>query len=87
MAEIRVILETKEGLAVPTEAIQSRDNQFVIFVVSGEKAHKVPVEKGLDNDGWTEVISSELNEQSVVVTMGQNMLEEGKTVSVQKENK
>ncbi len=87
MAEVKIILETREGLAVPTEAIQSRDNQFVIFVVSGEKAHKVPVEKGLENDGWTEVISSELNEQSLVVAMGQNMLEEGKAISVQKENK
>ncbi len=87
MAEVKIILETREGLAVPTEAIQSRENQFIIFVVSGEKAHKVPVEKGLENDGWTEVISSELNEQSLVVAMGQNMLEEGKAVSVQKENK
>ena len=87
MAEISVILETKKGLAVPTEAIMSRDNQFVVFVVSGEKAHKVPVEKGIENDGWTEVISNELSEQSPVVTMGQNMLDEGKAVLVQKENK
>lgn len=87
MAEISVILETKKGLAVPTEAIMSRDNQFIVFVVSGEKAHKVPVEKGIENDGWTEVISNELSEQSPVVTMGQNMLDEGKAVLVQKENK
>jgi len=87
MAEVSVVLETRKGLAVPAESIQSRDNQFVIFVVSGEKAHKVPVQKGLENNGWTEVISSELNEQSMVVTMGQNMLDEGKAVSVQKENK
>jgi multidrug efflux pump subunit AcrA (membrane-fusion protein) len=87
MAEVSVVLETRKGLAVPSESIQSRDNQFVIFVVSGEKAHKVPVQKGIETNGWTEVISSELNEQSMVVTMGQNMLDEGKAVSVQKENK
>ncbi|MFA5293233.1 MAG: efflux RND transporter periplasmic adaptor subunit [Phycisphaerae bacterium] len=86
MAEISVILETKKGLAVPTEAIMSRDNQFIVFIVSGEKAHKVPIEKGIENDGWTEVTSSELNEQSTVVTMGQNMLDEGKMVSVQRGN-
>ena len=47
MAEIRVVLETRKGLAVPTESIQSRDNQFVIFVVSGQKAHKVEFKKAL----------------------------------------
>ncbi len=87
MAEVRVILETKDGLAVPTEAIQSRDNQFIVFIVSGEKAHKVPIKKGIENDGWMEVISSELREQDMVVTMGQNMLDEGKAVSIQKGNK
>jgi RND family efflux transporter MFP subunit len=87
MAQVRLILETRDGLGVPTAAILNRDNQFVVFVVSGERAHKVAVEKGLENDGWTEVISKELNEQSMVVTMGQDMLDEGGAVSVQKENK
>jgi RND family efflux transporter MFP subunit len=83
MAEISVVLETRKGLSVPTESILNRDNQFIVFVVSGDKAHKVGVQKGIENNGWTEVISSELNEQSMVVTMGQNMLDEGKAVSVQ----
>jgi RND family efflux transporter MFP subunit len=87
MAEVRVILETRDGLGVPTEAILSRDSQFVVFVVSGERAHKVAVEKGIENNGWTEIISNELSGQSMVVTMGQNMLDEGEAISVQKENK
>jgi multidrug efflux pump subunit AcrA (membrane-fusion protein) len=87
MAEVGAVLETRKGLSVPTECILNRDNQFVVFVVSGGKAHKVPVQKGIENNGWTEVVNSELNEQSMVVTMGQNMLDEGKAVSVQKENK
>lgn len=87
MAEVSVILETQKGLAVPTESILIRDNKFVVFIVSGDKAHKVSVQKGIENNGWTEVTSSELKEQSMVVTMGQNMLDEGKTVSIQKENK
>ncbi|MGB8227297.1 MAG: efflux RND transporter periplasmic adaptor subunit [Sedimentisphaerales bacterium] len=86
MAEISVVLETRKGLAVPTESILRREEQFVIFVVRDGKAHQVQVKKGIENNGWTEVVSSELNEQSVVVTMGQNMLDEGKAVSVQKGN-
>ena len=87
MAEIRAILETRKGLAVPSESIQRRENKSIIFIVSDNKAHKVEVQTGIENDGWTEVISGELSEQSLVVTMGQNMLEEGKAVSIQKENK
>ena len=87
MAEIRVVLESKQALAVPTESIQNRNNQLVVFVVSGDKAHKVPVEKGLEDNGWTEVVSNELNEQSMVVTMGQNMLEDNKAISIQGESK
>ncbi|OHB57091.1 MAG: hypothetical protein A2173_04175 [Planctomycetes bacterium RBG_13_44_8b] len=87
MAEVKVILETRDGLAVPTEAILNRDNQFVVFVVSEEKTHKVPIDKGIENDGWTEVISDELSGQSMVVTMGQDMLDEGKAISIQKETK
>jgi multidrug efflux pump subunit AcrA (membrane-fusion protein) len=87
MAEIRVILETRKGLAVPSESIQCRDNKSIIFIIADNKAHKVEVQTGIENDGWTEVVSSELSEQSIVVIMGQNMLEEGKAISVQKENK
>jgi RND family efflux transporter MFP subunit len=85
MAEIRTILETRKGLAVLSESIQHRDNKSIIFIIADNKAHKVEVQTGIENDGWTEVVSDELSEQSLVVTMGQNMLEEGKAVSIQKE--
>jgi len=85
MADIRIILETKQGLAVPSTSIQLRDNKSVVFTVSGDKAHTVTVQTGIENHGWTEVISDKLNEQSSVVTMGQDMLDDGRLVSVQKE--
>jgi len=85
MAEVRVILERKEGLAVPSASIQKRSNKSVVFAIRDNKAHKVEVKEGIENDGWTEVISDGLNEQILVVTMGQDMLDEGKPVSVQKE--
>lgn len=87
MAEIKIILKTRKGLAVPSEAIQRRENQSVVFIARDNKAHKVEIQTGIENDGWTEIVSGELNEQSLVVTMGQNMLEEGKAISIQKEYK
>jgi RND family efflux transporter MFP subunit len=84
MAQIRVILETKQGLSVPSTAIQRRGGKSIVFTVSGDKARMVELQTGIENDGWTEVISDKLNEQSLVVSMGQDMLEDSQVVSVQK---
>jgi len=84
MAQIRVILESKRGLSVPSTAIQQRGGKSIVFTVSEDKARMVQVQTGIENDGWTEVISDKLNDQSLVVSMGQDMLEDGQVVSVQK---
>jgi len=84
MAQIRIILEKRQGLAVPSTSIQQRAGKSVIFTVSDDKAQKVEVQTGIENDGWTEVVSDLLNEQDMVVTMGQDMLDEGDRVTVQK---
>ena len=84
MAQIRVILESKQGLSVPSTAIQQRGGKAIVFTVSDDKARMVELQTGIENDGWTEVISDKLNEQSLVVSMGQDMLEDGQVVSVQK---
>jgi len=84
MAQIRVILETKQGLSVPSTAIQQRGGKAIVFIVSGDKARMVELQTGIENDGWIEVVSDKLNEQSLVVSMGQDMLEDGQVVSVQK---
>ena len=85
MAQIRVILEAKQGLAVPSTAIQQRDNKSVVFIISDDKAQKVQVQTGIENNGWTEIISNNLNERNLIVTMGQDMLNDDQLVSVQKE--
>ena len=87
MAQIRVILETKRGLAVPSTAIQHRAGQSIVFAVRDDKALGIEVETGIENDGWTEVFSDRLNEQSMIVTMGQDMLNDGRPVSVQQGGK
>lgn len=84
MAQIRVILETKQGLSVPSTAIQRRGGKAIVFTVSDNKARMVELQTGIENNGWTEVISDKLNEQSLVVSMGQDTLEDGQIVSVQK---
>jgi len=85
MAQIRVILEKRQGLAIPSTSIQQRGNKSVVFTIINDKAQKVEVQTGIENNGWTEFISDELNEQSLIVTMGQDMLNDGQAIIVQKE--
>jgi len=85
MAHIVIVLESRTGLGVPSEAIQERGGRSVVFVVRDGTSHQVSVTKGLETAGWTEIIDSDLNEEASVITMGQQMIDEGVRVSVQKE--
>ncbi|MCD4831193.1 MAG: efflux RND transporter periplasmic adaptor subunit [Anaerohalosphaeraceae bacterium] len=85
IAQIEVVLESRKGLGVPAVAIQKRNAQSVIFVIKNDAAHMISVKTGLENDGWIEIIDSDLAENIPVVSMGQSMIEEGTLVSVQKE--
>lgn len=85
MAQIVIILESREGLGVPSEAIQERSGRSVVFVVRDGASHQVPVKTGLETSGWTEIIDSDLSEETSIITMGQQMVEEGTFVSVRKE--
>ena len=87
MARIIGVLESREGLGVPSVAIQQRSGQNVVFAVKDDISHQLIVEPGIEMDGWTEIHKGELNEDTSVVTMGQYMIEEGTQVTVQKEAK
>lgn len=87
MADIVVILETRRGLGVPSEAIQLRGGRSVVFVVENNVAQQKVVTTGFESDGWTELLDPDLAEGDAVITMGQYMVEQGTAVSVQQEAK
>ncbi len=87
MAHIVVALEGRQGLGVPSQAIQQRGGQAVVFVIENAVARQVPVTTGIETDGWTEIREGDLKEGASVVTMGQYMVEPGMAVSVQQEEK
>jgi len=87
MARTVGVLESREGLGVPSAAIKQRGGQNVVFVVTDNVSHQVTVRPGIENEGWIEIREGELDEQSDVVTMGQYMIEEGTKVTVQEEGK
>jgi RND family efflux transporter MFP subunit len=86
MAQIVIILESRKGLGVPSEAIQVRGGRSVVFIIKDGTSHQVSVKSGLETSGWTEIIDGDVNEAASVVTMGQYMLDDGTEVSIQKED-
>ena len=85
MAQIVVILETRQGLGVPSVAIQQRGSHNVVFTVKDDISHQVIIQPGIEMDGWTEIREGQLDQGIHVVTMGQYMIEDGTRVTVQKE--
>jgi hypothetical protein len=84
IADIAVVFERREGLAVPTPALVQRGGQSLLFSVDGDKARAHKVAVGLANEGWSEVLPADGLAAGVpVVTMGQTLVEDGTSVQSQ----
>ncbi len=84
IADIAVVFERREGLAVPTSALVQRGGQPLLFSVDGNKARAHKVAVGLANEGWSEILPSDGLAAGVpVVTMGQTLVEDGTSVQSQ----
>lgn len=87
MAQIAVVLETRQGLGIPSSAIQTRSSGTVVFVVRDGAARQEAVVTGIEAAGWTEIRQGQVKADEQVVTLGQNMLDDGIAVQIQKEQK
>jgi multidrug efflux pump subunit AcrA (membrane-fusion protein) len=87
MAQVRVVLERREGLGVPRDAIQTRDGRTVIFVADGGRARMVPVQVGLESDGLVEVMSEQLDELARIVAVGGYFLDPDGAITVAAEQR
>ncbi len=85
MADVVIVLESREGLGVPSRAIQQRGGHDVVFVVENDVAHEKVIETGFEGDGWTELVKGDVTPGAAVVSMGQNMVAEGTAVTVQQQ--
>lgn len=83
---VRVVLNEKDAAqVVPNEAVVSRSGENGIFVVdsTGTVARYHPVQIGIVANEKTEIISPKL--ESVVVTLGQHLLEDGSPILLPKQ--
>ncbi len=82
LANLTLVLETRSGLAVPTSSIVNRDGSKAIFIAENGKAKLVKVTVGLENEGYTEVTSSQLKSGDKVIVVGQHMVNDGSSIAV-----
>lgn len=71
----------KNALSVPSEVVMGKDDRFV-YVVKDGKAHKTPVEVGVDDGKMAEVVSG-LEPGAVVVLVGRDTLTDGAAVKTE----
>lgn len=74
--------EHKNVTVVPQTSLARRDGQQGVFLADMQemKAHFTPVEVGIVDGEWVEIIRPEL--EGMVVTVGQHLLEEGSSIAV-----
>jgi len=87
MANLTIVFESHQGLGVPSSSIIERSGKPVVFVVRNGAAVQVSVTPVLETDGWTEIVQTEVKDKEQIVTVGQNMLNDGAGVEVQQEDK
>lgn len=83
MADLQVLLARRKGVGVPAAALQLRAGKDTLFTVKDNTAQIVEVQKGIETDGWVELVNGSLPAGTPVVTMGQYFLNEGSPVTVQ----
>ena len=82
LLELGVVIESREGLAVPATAVLTRAGNQVIFVAEHRRARMIPITTGLQMDGLVEVTADTLAPGMDVITQGQRLCEEGKPVRI-----
>lgn len=83
-AEIKLKTEEKKNvLSIKSDNIIVKNNEVYTFVIKKDKAIKKNVELGLDNGEFVEIING-LDEDDLVVTSGQNYLDDNSKVEVLK---
>lgn len=81
MADFRVVLERREGVSVPQEAVLSRAAGTVVFLAGPDgTAKETPVEIGLRDGGRAEILSGVRTGDPVVV-QGQTQLYDGRKIA------
>jgi RND family efflux transporter MFP subunit len=73
----------RDALVVPASAVQISNDQYVLFVLRGDRVQRTVVQAGVDGGTWLEVIAG-LTRGDEIVTAGSDALSDGAQVRAQK---
>ncbi len=82
---VRIVLsEHRDTQTIPPNAILTRNDQRGVFILdsSDQTAEFVPVKTGLEDRTRVEILSPKFNDNDLIVTVGNHMLENGKKAEV-----
>lgn len=79
--DVRVITEESvDTIAVPERSVFRHENGWAVFVVDGSHAKLTPVELGLKNDDWAEIVGG-LELEETIVAEPKNELTDGASIT------
>lgn len=70
----------KEVIAIPVKAIQTLDSENFIYTFNNGKAAKLPIQIGLKNEGFVEILNDNLDLDNFVIFEDNGILREGTEV-------
>ena len=82
---VRIVLsEHRDTQTIPPNAILTRNDQRGVFILdsSDQTAEFVPVKTGLETRTRVEILSPVFKDNDLIVTVGNHMLETGKSVEI-----
>ncbi len=82
IAQMEVLLDSREGLGVPREAIAVRADGPVVFASDGARARMISVRTGYETNGWVEILEGDLTSDARVITAGKELLHDGVGITV-----
>lgn len=88
MADIVIVLVTRKALAVPTHSVLEKQQGMVLFTCQGNRAKLRTISCGLQNDGWTELLtqpddSNPLKPGDIIIAEGQYLVSDNGLVNIQ----
>ena len=85
IANIEAILRTSTGPAVPSDAIQIRNDKPVVFLAQDGVAKAVEIEQGLVADGYTEITNEAVAPGASLIVLGSTMVNDGTPLDIQQQ--
>ena len=89
IAKVKIIKSVRhDAITLPKAAIladETLEHFWIMKVIDGEYAVKVPVDKGIETDGMVEILSPELSEEDVIIETGNYGLPDKAKVVIEEE--